>query len=445
MFIVLIEMMCVVIVVAYLLTRTPIFREVILTGKVTWRSGAILIVIFGILSIFGTYSGIDLWGAKVNVRDLGPMIAGLIAGPFVGVGAGLIGGVQRLFMGGITAVPCSIATVIAGLLGGIIFLANRRRFVGVKGAVLFAVGMESLHMIITLIMVQPWETAWAIVSVIWFPMIFANALGVAVFSYIISNFMKEEATKKERDRLTHELEREKAELALAQEIQGSMLPKAAPILEGFSLAASTKPAKEVGGDFYDFPPTVSDRIAVVIADVSGKGVAAAIYMAVSRTVLRSVASINSEPDKLLRSANSILSEDAEAGMFVTVFAAFVARDGQVSYANAGHNPPVLVRADGSWESLSEGGVALGINQGAVPSPGAVTLRPGDVLVLYTDGATEAMSVSGEEFGERRLAEAASASGSAEERMRSILGAIDAFAAGAPQYDDITIVVIRRDQ
>lgn len=445
MLVVLIEMMCVVIVVAYLLTRTALFREV-LKGKVTWRSGIILTVLFGLVSIFGTYSGLDILGAKVNVRDLGPMIAGLVAGPFVGIGAGLIGGLQRLTMGGVTAVPCSIATIVAGLLGGIIYLANRRRFVGVKGAVLFAIFMESLHMLINLIMVTPWDTAWAIVSSIGVPIIFANALGMAVFSFIIANYMKEEATKEDRDRLTGELEREKAELALAQEIQKSMLPRAVPSIPGYSIYASSRPAKEVGGDFYDFPPVVGEETAALIADVSGKGMAAAIYMAVSRTVLKAVASISDGPDTLLRSANRILSEDSDSGMFVTVFAIFLHRDGGFRFANAGHNPPVLVRADGSREIMSEGGVAMGVDPDAAPITGISHLGPGDLMLLYTDGATEAMNAAGEEFGEARLVEAASSDSglSAEGSLLRVLAAIDAFVGGAPQYDDITLMVIRRD-
>jgi sigma-B regulation protein RsbU (phosphoserine phosphatase) len=443
MFVVLIEMMCVVIVAAYLLTRTAIFRDV-LKGKVTWKAGILLALILGALSIFGTYSGLDIFGAVVNVRDLGPMIAGLVAGPFVGIAAGLIGGLQRLTMGGVTAVPCSIATIMAGLFGGLIYLANRRRFIGIKGAVLFAVGMESFHLILNLIIVKPWETAWAIVSQIWFPMIFANALGIAVFSYIISNFMKEEATKAEKDRLTHELEREKAELALAQEIQKSMLPKSVPAAEGYSISASSRPAKQVGGDFYDFPPIVSDATAALIADVSGKGMAAAMYMAVSRTVMKSVASVNFEPDKLLRSANSILSEDSDSGMFVTVFLAFLGRDGEVHFANAGHNPPILIRSSGAIEVLPEGGVALGVDMDAAPISGVVRMEKGDTLVLYTDGATEALNVAGEEFGEQRLTAAASGQESAGSSLAKVMEAIDAFSAGAQQYDDITLMLIRRD-
>lgn len=444
MLVVLIEMICVVIVVAYLLTRTALFREV-LKGKVTWRSGIILAVLFGLLSIFGTYSGLDILGAKVNVRDLGPMIAGLLAGPFVGIAAGLIGGLQRLSMGGVTAVPCSIATIIAGLLGGLIYLSNRRRFIGVKGAVLFAIFMESLHMLINLIIVQPWQTAWAIVSSIGVPIIFANALGMAVFAFIISNYMKEESTKEDRDRLTHELEREKAELSLAQEIQKSMLPRTVPAVPGYTISASSRPAKEVGGDFYDFPPVVGEETAALIADVSGKGMAAAIYMAVSRTVLKSVASISDGPDSLLRSANRILSEDSDSGMFVTVFGVYLKEDGNFRFANAGHNPPVIIRADGSQEIMPEGGVAMGVDEDAAPIAGSSSLGPGDLLILYTDGATEAMNAAGEEFGEARLIEAAaSGNRSLEDPMPRVLAAIDAFVGPAPQYDDITLMVIRRN-
>jgi sigma-B regulation protein RsbU (phosphoserine phosphatase) len=173
--------------VAFLLTRLKFFREV-LAGKVTWKSGLLLIAIFGILSIFGTYASLEIMGAKANVRDLGPMIAGLIGGPLVGVGAGLVGSLQRLTLGGITAVPCAVATTLAGLLGGMIYLTNRKRFVGVLGAVLFAVLMECLHMLLILILVQPASSAWEIVRAISVPMIIANAIGMAAFSFIFQRY-----------------------------------------------------------------------------------------------------------------------------------------------------------------------------------------------------------------------------------------------------------------
>ncbi len=117
---VLVEKICVIVVIAYLITRTKYFRE-ILDKRFTLKNRAILILIFGAVSIFGTYSGIEIFGAIANVRDLGPMIAGLIGGPVIGLGAGLIGGIHRYFLGGFTCVPCSLATVLAGLFGGIIY------------------------------------------------------------------------------------------------------------------------------------------------------------------------------------------------------------------------------------------------------------------------------------------------------------------------------------
>ena len=178
--------------VAYLLTRLRFFREV-LAGKVTWKSGLLLIAIFGLVSIFGTYASLEIMGAKANVRDLGPMIAGLIAGPLVGMGAGLIGGLQRLPLGGVTAIPCTIATILAGLIGGLIYLRNKRRFIGLSGAVVFAALMEGLHMTLILILVQPFSTAWEIVSTISVPMIVANVIGMAAFSLIFQKCRKEGA------------------------------------------------------------------------------------------------------------------------------------------------------------------------------------------------------------------------------------------------------------
>ncbi|HNS82956.1 MAG TPA: LytS/YhcK type 5TM receptor domain-containing protein, partial [Methanolinea sp.] len=124
--IVLFQMMCVVVVFAYLVTRTRFYSEV-LEGTFSWKNQAILILVFGIISIYGSESGIVILGAPLNIRDLGPMVAGFVGGPVVGLGAGLIGAGYRMTMGGFTMVACSLATVLAGLLAGLINLANRRR------------------------------------------------------------------------------------------------------------------------------------------------------------------------------------------------------------------------------------------------------------------------------------------------------------------------------
>jgi len=444
MLVVLIEMICVVVVAAYVVTRTDHFRDA-LKGSVSWRAGLLMVLLFGLLSIFGTYSGIEILGAKVNVRDLGPMIAGLIGGPFVGLGAGLIGGVQRFTMGGITAVPCSLATILAGLFGGMIYLSAHRRFVGIKGAVLFAVLMEGFHMLLNLIIVQPFDTAWEIVSTVAIPIILANALGMWAFSYIVMNHLREQETKDERDRLGSELQREKAELDMAKEIQQSIIPKNLPKWEGYSIAASTRAARQVGGDFYDFFQMSDGGHAAVIADVSGKGMPAALYMAVSRTVMRVAASSTSEIGALVSKANRELANDSDTGMFVTLFAIELRDRGNICFANAGHNPPVKVGRSGA-EFLPEGGVAMGIVPDASPLAGSLGLEIGEMLVLYTDGITDAVDKGERQFGEEGLLASAKdmVGMGAEEAMRKLLADIDRHTGTVPQYDDITLVVVRRD-
>ena len=444
MLVVLIEMICVVVVSAYVVTRTGVFREA-LKGKVTWKSGLFMVLFFGLLSIFGTYSGLEIMGAKVNVRDLGPMIAGLIGGPFVGVGAGLIGGLQRYSLGGITVIPCSISTILAGLFGGMINLSVGRRFVGLKGAVLFAILMEGFHMLLSLIIVQPWETAWAIISSVAIPMIFANALGMAAFAFIVGNYVHEEETKGERDRLNTELQKEKAELEMAKEIQQSILPKSLPSWNGYSIAAVSRPARQVGGDFYDFFTMGNGGRTAVIADVSGKGMPAALYMAVSRTVIRVAASNNDDIGELLARSNVELVRENDMGMFVTLFGIEVLENGEIRYANSGHNPPVRVTS-ANVEFLPEGGVAMGVAVEAQPLVGIIKMDIGDILVLYTDGVTDAVGLGGKEFGESGLNDAAGRlrGMDAKAALDGLMKAIDDHTGTELQYDDITVVILRRE-
>ena len=194
----LVEKICVIVVIAYLITRTKYFVE-ILNKRFTLKNRVILILIFGAVSVFGTYSGIEVFGAIANVRDLGPMIGGLIGGPLIGVGAGLIGGVHRYFVGGFTCVPCSLANVFAGLFGGIIYLLKKGKFIGVPGAVVFAALMESFHMILILLLAQPYSKAVMVVEAISVPMIVSNSLGMAIFAFIISNLIREQETAERRE------------------------------------------------------------------------------------------------------------------------------------------------------------------------------------------------------------------------------------------------------
>ncbi|WP_292364876.1 MULTISPECIES: PP2C family protein-serine/threonine phosphatase [unclassified Methanoculleus] len=445
MFLVLLQMICVIMVAAYLITRTASFTRV-LDGLVTWKSQAVLTLLFGALSIYGTESGITILGATANVRDLGPMVGGLACGPVVGLGAGLIGAAYRFSLGGFTAVPCATATILAGLFGGLIFLAAGRRFIGMHGAVLFAVGMEAFHMGITLLLCRPFDEALEVVEDVAFPMIIANATGVFLFALIIGNLIAERQTKAERDTYLSELERKKAELRIAHDIQMSFLPDRLPEVPGLEIAALSLPAKEVGGDFYDAIPLTGGRTAIVIADVSGKGVPAALFMALSRTVLRANALVPRSARDAVREANSLIAEDAKSGMFVTLFYAVAdPANRTLTYVNAGHNPPLLFRSGGGRPMTLKGtGIILGVMPEADYGEETVSLESGDLVLLYTDGITEAINPDEEQFGEERLIETVIGclNRSSAEIVDRVRDAVMEFSGDEPQFDDLTLMVLR---
>lgn len=186
----------IIIVIAYFITRLKYFREV-LDGKLTYTNQFILILIFGALAIFCTYAGFQVPGAIANVRDMAPMVAGLVGGPVVGLGAGLIGGLHRFSMGGLTAIPCAVSTILAGLIAGIIYLKNKKRFIGIWGAVIFAILMETLHMILILLLATPFSQALAAVTKIYLPMVLSNAVGMFIFAFMITNVIKKLELSKE--------------------------------------------------------------------------------------------------------------------------------------------------------------------------------------------------------------------------------------------------------
>ncbi len=444
---VLVEKICVIVIIAYLITRTKYFRE-ILDKKFTLKNRAVLISIFGAVSIFGTYSGIEIFGAIANVRDLAPMIAGLIGGPVIGLGAGLIGGIHRYFLEGFTCIPCSLATMLAGLFGGIIYLLRKGKFIGVPGAVLFAALMETFHMALVLLLAQPYSEAVKVVEDFSMPMILSNSLGMLIFAFIISNLIKERETAEERDKYFDELERKRYELKMAHDIQQSFLPDAIPLLKGFELAARNLPAKEVGGDFYDFIPISEDKMGVTIADVSGKGVPAALFMALSRTIVRANATRSPDVVDVIQDANRLITADAKSGMFVTLFYAILdLREKTLTYVNAGHNPPVMFKGKtGELIMLRAKGIALGAMEDIELEERKIILKGGDMVVFYTDGVTEAEDVEERQFGEERLFKVIKENHnlSANDMIEKIKEAVLSFCGEQPQFDDITLMVLKAE-
>jgi sigma-B regulation protein RsbU (phosphoserine phosphatase) len=273
---------------------------------------------------------------------------------------------------------------------------------------------------------------------------------------ILNGIAAQVAIAVESDRLLQEAgeqERMKQELAVAKRIQISFLPECCPVISGWELATIWRSAREVAGDFYDFMPLPSgrghesSRTGVVIADVADKGVPAALFMALSRTLLRTMAITGRPPAEAVALANNLILADTRSELFVTLFYVILESEtGTISYVNAGHPPPLLIRsASGDVEELRTGGMAMGVLPDVDYAQESRRLGPGDVLILYTDGIPEATDGEGRMFGRTRLAEVAQACrnepvGSLGD---SIEAAVQQFVAGAPQSDDLTLVVVKR--
>ena len=237
------------------------------------------------------------------------------------------------------------------------------------------------------------------------------------------------------------------ELDVASKMQQSILPTHFPSGDDFETFGSMDPARNVGGDFFDVVQLDGGRIGLAIADVSDKGVPAALFMMSSRTLLKGSAIGLAEPGKVLQEVNDLLADDNESAMFVTVlYAVYDPPTGRLSYANGGHNLPVIFHADGSSTVLPyTQGLALAVLSGFDFEEGEITLAPGDTLVLYTDGVTEAMDIEKEEFGMERL-RAVFAGGqpeSAKTANEAVFAAVREFVGDAPQSDDITCLTLKR--
>jgi serine phosphatase RsbU (regulator of sigma subunit) len=237
------------------------------------------------------------------------------------------------------------------------------------------------------------------------------------------------------------------QLGIAREVQRALLPAADPVLEGYDIAGTNVPTWEIGGDYFDFLPQPDGRLGVAIADVSGKGVPAALIMATFRAALRAQRVKGASLDAIADRLNRILLDSMDASRFVTAFYGLLEpRTGALAFANCGHNPPLLLRADGSRDVLASGGPALGMWDAATFVPGAASVQPGDILVLYTDGVIEVMNGASEMFGVDRLEDVIRRHPGQSSRalVDAVVDATRAFAGRIGFEDDFTLVVIRRE-
>lgn len=249
----------------------------------------------------------------------------------------------------------------------------------------------------------------------------------------------------------NQLESIKGDLAVAGEIQQAILPSKFPpfpdLVDELDIFASMTPAKDVGGDFYDFFQIDADRIGFVIADVSGKGIPAALFMAVSRTLIRSTGLRGIPSHECISYANRLLCNESLDAMFVTVFyGIYTISTGVIDYTNAGHNPPYLLRRNNVVEALPlSQNFIVGVFDDFVYTNSTLKLEPGDAIILYTDGVTEAFNEEKQQFGEKGLEKTLKSVPGADSKeiIEAITEDVAEFSGNEPQNDDITILSLKR--
>jgi len=246
------------------------------------------------------------------------------------------------------------------------------------------------------------------------------------------------------------LEKVSQEIQIAGQIQASFLPNQFPNIPGWQLAVSLEPAGGLSGDFFDLIPLSRGRLGIVIADVADKGLGAALYMALCRTLIRTYAfEYPSRPDLTLSEANERILQDARANLFITCFYGVLdPEEGTLTYTNAGHNPPIMVKAieNSKVFVLARTGMPIGVEQDASWERRAISFSSGDKLILYTDGITEAQNLEGDFYDERLLVECIlnHSNSNAFQLQDEILNQVKLFSNGAPQYDDITLMILEKE-
>jgi len=250
------------------------------------------------------------------------------------------------------------------------------------------------------------------------------------------------------DLATTQRKRLERELRMAREVQESLLPDVLPHIPGFSLAADWQSALEMAGDFYDVFALPDNRWGIVVADVSDKGAAAAMYMAMTHSLVRLSAALHStSPAATLREVNQRLNAHSSSDMFVTMFYAILDPESRaLTYANAGHNPPLLKRGTGEMEQLGRSGPALGIMDEPALADIRLTFATGDALVAYTDGLTDALNLPGEEYGMARLMQAVrrASRSNAVDLLDHLLKDLSLFTQERPPFDDVTLLILLAD-
>ncbi len=446
MFFDLIQYVCTLLIIFYILFQSGALNRIERSEKMlsSVKDTIVIIVLFGILGIFASIDAFPMGGGVfANVRDLPAAIAGMLGGPVAGIGTGLITGLYRLSIPGNTTIPCSLAAFLSGVFGGIVFLVMRKKFIRPLFAGLYAGCFELLHMLLVVLIPGPNPDPWGTVRSIIIPMTVANSFGLFMFSFMVNRALNYRSIKNKKDKI-------EAELKTAQEIQASMLPRIFPPFPNrkeFDIYACMNPAKDVGGDFYDFFLVGENKLCFLVGDVSDKGVPAALFMTIVKTLLKTEAMRGCPPQEVLRRVNEILYPDNESCSFVTVFCGILdIKTGETEYSNGGHLPPFVFSAPTGLKLVPVDRNCIVGNMPALTfSNQTLRLMPGDFLFLYTDGVTEASNPGREMFTGKRLTNAlVEICGTGKDVhgiIEDVLAKIKEFSGEAEQYDDITLMAI----
>jgi sigma-B regulation protein RsbU (phosphoserine phosphatase) len=402
----------------------------------------ILTVLATAIGIYGTLNSIPVLDVRTNIRNLGPIIGGLLGGPVVGGIAGTVAGLHRYFLGGKTALPCALAAIVAGLFAGYLYIKNDKKFIGLTRAVVFTLFIEAFHSILILLFHEDRKLAVASQTITMPVRMVVEGAGIALFAFIIEDIVRNRKIREEKQKVEQELR-------IARTIQMTLVPTLFPPLPNWpkvALYGTIEPARQVSGDFFDFFPLGPNRICFSVGDVSDKGIPAALFMAVTKTLIKAKSDREAIPSEIMSRVNSELCETNDSLMFVTIFCGiYDTTTGELQYCNAGHNPPFILTAERTVTTVPEKcGMALGVMADASFCTKTMNLKKEDMLLVYTDGFTEAQNAAGVMLGEDEAVAIIRLhkTGDVKETVEGIIEAVKKFQRGINQYDDITLLALK---
>lgn len=396
----------------------------------------------GLFGVYGTVMSVSIDGIMLGARDIGPIMAGVFGGPISGMIAGMIAGAYRYAMGGVTQIISSIATLLVGTISGVLPFKLREKIHNFKTGLLYGMTIEIFHFLLLLITVQPSSEAFVVVRTVYAPFILLNAVGFGVMLLTLDKIEEKRKLEAEKNRID-------AELDLAAKIQSSMLPSIFPPFPDrteFDIFALIHPAKEVGGDFYDFFMIDENHLAVVIADVSDKGMPAALFAAVGKAFINIYTSSLSRLDRVVNEINRRICETNTASQFITAFVGIIdLNTGLVTYVNAGHEKPFIRIPGGDYEQADLIiNPMIGLFDDVDYEMGTIQLLPGSVCFVYTDGVTDAVNTEQKRLGKKGLAGILNKNMDKEPDalLSAVMNAVHEFSNHASQFDDITMLAVK---